>query len=504
MAKRVTRSKTNRSPKRKRQESQRPVRSVAAPRTLDSLGIIGMAAIEPVVLAAIATESPLLLIGAHGTAKSLLLCRLCEALGLTWRHYNASLLNYDDLVGYPLPGEDGQLRFVQTPASIWEAEAVFLDEISRCRVDLQNRLFSIVHERRVQGMPLDRLCHRWAAMNPPVTEDFNDNDDGYAGSEPLDPALADRFNFVVEVPCWRDFADTDRERVIRSRIEPVSAVQCVRLRENIDRIVADLVVVEEALGDAVAEYVRIVFDQLIKLGLPMSGRRAAMLYRNIIAVHAARQIRLPAADPGDSAWLALEHSLPQRGQGVKVDRGRLLIAHNEVWQAVQLEKRDLRRLLVVETDPVKRAIKATAVTSLSMQEYSAYVADGLAEAKPGAAQALAVFVLGADNVDKLIAAVAEQAADLYATVTVAQDIAQGLRAGSDKHKAWQTATAELAKLPANEPETGLITNLLAALFNDGTLSRPEDVNRIIENWSSVRRLCDTTQIDVRHVQENQS
>jgi MoxR-like ATPase len=96
---------------------------------ITALGLVGLDALEPVVLASLATASPLLLIGAHGSAKSLLLERIAQALGLRWRHYNAALVNYDDLVGYPLPDERGQLRFVETPASVWGAQAVFVDEI---------------------------------------------------------------------------------------------------------------------------------------------------------------------------------------------------------------------------------------------------------------------------------------------------------------------------------------------------------------------------------------
>lgn len=67
---------------------------------LDSIGVVGMAPIEPVVLAALITADPLLLIGPHGTGKWFLLNRISAALGLVCRHYNASLLNFDDLVGY--------------------------------------------------------------------------------------------------------------------------------------------------------------------------------------------------------------------------------------------------------------------------------------------------------------------------------------------------------------------------------------------------------------------
>jgi len=123
---------------------------------LAALGIIGMEPIEPVILGALIGGEPLLLVGPHGTGKSYLLTRISAALGLELRHYNASLLNYDDLVGYPLPNGRGGLEFIQTPASIWGANAVF-DEISRCRPDLQNKLFPIIHERRVQGILLDKL-----------------------------------------------------------------------------------------------------------------------------------------------------------------------------------------------------------------------------------------------------------------------------------------------------------------------------------------------------------
>ncbi len=145
----------------------------------------------------------MLLIGPHGTAKSYLLNRIAIALGLQWRHYNASLLNFDDLVGYPLPNGNGSLQYVQTPSSIWGAEVVFFDEISRCRPDLQNKLFPIIHERRVQGIALDKLIYRWSAMNPPLGE--LDDEQGYRGSEPLDQALADRFAFVVEMPAWDEW-----------------------------------------------------------------------------------------------------------------------------------------------------------------------------------------------------------------------------------------------------------------------------------------------------------
>jgi MoxR-like ATPase len=51
---------------------------------------------------------------------------------------------------------------------------------------MQNKLFPIIHEKRVQGLDLEELVYRWSAMNPPGSEE--DIESAYVGSEPLDAA----------------------------------------------------------------------------------------------------------------------------------------------------------------------------------------------------------------------------------------------------------------------------------------------------------------------------
>src|SRR4029453_13315840 len=71
-------------------------------------------------LAALSPEDPLLLIGASGTGKTYLLNSLSEALNLEHRHYNASLISFDDLVGFPYPDSGGTgVRFLETPATVY-------------------------------------------------------------------------------------------------------------------------------------------------------------------------------------------------------------------------------------------------------------------------------------------------------------------------------------------------------------------------------------------------
>ena len=181
---------------------------------LADLGVYGFDAVEPVILAALVTEDPLLLIGPTGTGKTFLLNTLSEALGLEHRHYNASLISFDDLVGFPYPGRpDGTgVRFLETPATVWGAESVLIDEISRCKPEHQNRLFSLVHERRVQGIAAaERLRWRWAAMNP-----CSSDQSSVRGLRRLGAARSRRWPTASRCSSTAaDWADLDRGRTPR-------------------------------------------------------------------------------------------------------------------------------------------------------------------------------------------------------------------------------------------------------------------------------------------------
>ena len=112
---------------------------------LRKLGVYGFDHLELVILASLVSEDPLLLIGKAGTGKTYLLNSISESLNLEHRHYNASFLSFDDLVGFPYPDSDGkEITFLKTPATIWNAESVLIDELSRCKPEVQNKFFSII------------------------------------------------------------------------------------------------------------------------------------------------------------------------------------------------------------------------------------------------------------------------------------------------------------------------------------------------------------------------
>src|SRR5215469_7574475 len=402
---------------------------------LDSIGVVGMAAIEPVVLVALITAEPLLLIGPHGTGKSFLLNRISAAMGLVGRHYNASLLNFDDLVGYPLPNEHGQLEYVRTPSAIWGAQTVFLDEISRCRPDMQNKLFPIIHEKRVQGIDLEELVYRWSAMNPPRSEE--DIEAAYVGSEPLDAALADRFAFVVEVPAWSDFSEEEQARVIRTRDGGAKLGPNPEFSETVERGRRLYDEQSEEFESSLVGYVRFLVSLLSRAGISLSPRRAGMLLRNILAVHAANCLLRIGVPLKDSALLAVMHSLPQKAQGIRVDQVKLLAAHREAWNAAQIREDDPSRAVFHESDPLRRVIKASLAHSLSQEDFSSIVADALAALPTGGRHALAFRLFESASAGRLVAAIAEQCAELYALVSIAQGIHESVKSKSPRHRTWQ-------------------------------------------------------------------
>ncbi|MFP6733591.1 MAG: MoxR family ATPase, partial [Rhodospirillales bacterium] len=403
------------------------------PSLLSSIGLFGLLDLEPIILAALVTEAPLLLIGPHGTGKSLLLTRIAEVLGLEFRHYNSSLLNFDDLVGFPLPDKDGSLEYVKTPAAIWGAEAVIFDEISRCRPDIQNKPFPIIHERRAQGILLEDLRYRWAAMNPPTSEG---EDEGYIGSEPLDPALTDRFAFIVNMPSWDRFSEDEQLAIILADDSAVTANSANDFRRAITSTMAALPSIKASIGKAVAVYVRTLVALLAQAGISLSPRRAGILLRSVLAVHAAALTLDADARLSDSALLAVRNGLPQVAEGITISDTKLLGAHREAWRLADVKPGDPLRAILIAADPVERVRLAVKATKLRKGDFSTIVSDAISQLPPGAREAVVVHLFETGAAGRLNAAIAEQTAQIYADVATPLNFSETLHGGNPRFKTW--------------------------------------------------------------------
>ena len=463
------------------------------------LGLEGWADLEPVVLAALASEDPLLLIGRHGSAKSFLLERLAKALKLDYRFYNASLINYDDLVGIPVPTEDQRsLRYISTKTSIWDAEVVFIDEINRTRPELQNKLFPIIHERRVQGIALERLRYRWAAMNPPPCPDDLDVDqEFYLGAEPLDPALADRFAFLIATPAWQDLTDAQKGAILSDQFSGEHKFP-VPPDELVSEIRQLFVSLQKAPSPTLHDYL-ISLERLLGNGnIYLSARRVAILHRNILAIQAARVV-LQKRTGGDADWntsalMALRHGIPQIAQTGALDQSALIAAHRQAWELAELDQKDPWRELLQVGDPWERFILSVQFgDKISDLDIGRLILDGVAgqptEAHRTAASLAAYLAVHQDR-------------NIPGTVveTLAKDIQRVLEPGDQTTQIYSRKASGprevgqiCAALPKgrNEAErqsTLYTRNLLSGLLPDGFIgTSPAAIREFFQtNWDRLK------------------
>ena len=358
--------------------------------------------------------------------------RRCSSLGSRRRSVSSSAtttracIQFDDLAGFPIPDEArGGIRYAAPPGAIWEAQAVFFDEIGRCRPETANKLFPIVHERRIQGIALERLRYRWAATNPPAEALAGDRaDDPYEGVEPLDPALADRFSYVVPLPHFAELSDDDRVAVIRGVGDRRLPDATRHVRELVEAT-RDLLGARSAeLDDAAVAYVIALAPRLAEARVVVGGRRAATLKRNLVAIWAAC---LALGRPtGDSAFAAaLLASVPDVVRR-PVPRSVLLAAHRAAWSEVKLPESDPRRALAAVRDPLRRATLAVTLPGLPATDRGEALCSALAAMKAYEAEIVAWLLLPRLLRDPVVPATAiETVGEIVARVAVGGHIVRG-------------------------------------------------------------------------------
>ena len=358
--------------------------------------------------------------------------------------------------------------------------AVIFDEISRCRPDIQNKLFPIIHERKVQGISLEGLRYRWAAMNPPSSED---DDNGYLGSEPLDTALADRFAFVVPMPDWNALNEAEQLAIISAVDLTPTAEDTAALTDVLVRTQAALPLIRESLGEGVAAYVRTLSALLAQAGLVLSPRRAGMIYRAVLAVNAAALALDPGAKASDAALLAVSNALPQRAQGIPVPEVKLLAAHRDAWRLANVNPNDPLKAILCSANPLERFRLAVATTALTKSEFSQVVADSLAQLPHGARDAAILHLFETGAVGRLNAAIAGQAGEVYRDIATPPTFSETIHASNSRFSTWATIKDLLSRLNPQDERAHLRANALAAAFSRRDLATPGDAKKAFQAFN---------------------
>lgn len=168
---------------------------------LESLGIYGWPATdEKLLLAGFLTGDPVLLIGKSGSAKTLVIKVLAQALALKAVTYDASKSMFEDVLGFINPAslKKGCIEYVESPITIWDKEIVFIDELNRAAFEMQSKWLEIIRSRQIMGLPT-KVKWVFSAMNP-----FD-----YSATNALDDALVSRFSSFIYPPDVLDMCETD-------------------------------------------------------------------------------------------------------------------------------------------------------------------------------------------------------------------------------------------------------------------------------------------------------
>ena len=317
-----------------------------------SLGIYGLGDTEDIIIAGLVTGEPVLLVGTHGSAKTLLAERIAASFGLKFHAYDASKALWEDVIGFPNPEslKKGIVDYTPTEISIWDKEFILIDEISRANPQMQNKWLEVIRSRRVMGKKLKNLKYIFAAMNPIY----------YSGAVPLDDALAGRFSIIVEMPSIDDMEYDDIIRVI----EHVSAYDMPHVRKGreedyrskellriIDKARGEFPKINQKFGEKITKYVSLLAKEIRNSGYFIDGRRVGMIRRGIISYLSVLSAKgkLPEIGEDDDTLYdlfgdAVKYMLPTDSvvQG-GLRKTKILYAH---YEAVRNLKSELARKVI--------------------------------------------------------------------------------------------------------------------------------------------------------------
>jgi len=141
----------------------------------------------------------LMIIGSHGTGKTERVLNCLKKHNLNYVYFSGSTLDpWIDFIGIPTKGNSGDMEFIRPTQINSDLEAIFIDEYNRSPKEVRNAIMELVQFKTMNGMKFPNLKFVWAAINPPSSDD-NENDIDYDVEE-IDAAQLDRFQAIVKVP----------------------------------------------------------------------------------------------------------------------------------------------------------------------------------------------------------------------------------------------------------------------------------------------------------------
>ena len=103
-------------------------------------------------------------------------------------------------------------------------------------------------------------------------------------------------------------------------------------------------------------------------------------------------------------------------------------------------------------------------------------------------EALAAELFETGAAGRMVAAIAEQTAELYGHVALNPSFSEVVAGHGERFKTWKHIEILLSRLDPENAETHLVANLLANHFVQGNLSQPTDIDPVLARWRDARQL----------------
>ncbi len=175
--------------------------------------VVGYEAIEPCIMAALALEQPIYIESGHGVGKTTLgkfLGKAVDFSGRGFRFYSCDKAGIVDIAGLPdldSASKSGKLSFIPHDKSIFGADVIIADELTRASKDRMNGWLEICEEKTYMGIPLKyRLLIATG------------NNSTYTGTYKFDPALKSRFIFYLPLNNFNRIDAEDVNDMIRLNV----------------------------------------------------------------------------------------------------------------------------------------------------------------------------------------------------------------------------------------------------------------------------------------------
>ena len=310
---------------------------------LKNIGVLGFDPLEKVILAALVTEEPILIIGRPGTDKANLLVYISQALGLSCKKVNAAMTSKLEITGMPVVKDnDDKITFISAPYSVWKKQALVFDLLNEAKPICMSVISSILFEKQINGYPMETLQYRWATMEN--TDLFNSDMTAFKRRNIyLEEELVENFAFIIEAPTWDHFSVEEKlEGFIAGFTHPVK-----ELNNELIAFISKLKpLYEEQLlfpKPKLAAYACLVTSLLNEGGVYVSVQRSLQLLRNLVAldlVHEHWNEEENKDKMGDTLLLGLTNTLTQKAFHENIPDRLIQAIHRNMMQQLFNEKQE--------------------------------------------------------------------------------------------------------------------------------------------------------------------